>query len=210
MHFSTKTKIHNAFGFKAWNPDPKTGIIRQVPLWSENALGMALRKRLDRMHQGEEYDHSVGPPWHFFCRKRALGSWTMQMVWEKNLLVTSGILASAQILGEVGAEVGWKWLEIGTGVVAADVGDTLLGSPVITDGMARADVTPTVTVETSNTLRLDGTFGPNGGAAKAITEAGDFNIGTNNTIDMLARTVFSVKNIDPSGSIQAIYDHLIS
>jgi hypothetical protein len=131
------------------------------------------------------------------------------MIYEPNLLVTSGILASAQILGEVGAEVGWKWLEIGTGATGETIGDTLLDITVVTDGMARADVTPTVSVVTGDTLRLDGTFGPNGGSSKAIVEAGDFNIATNNTIDMLARSTFGVKTIDPAGSIQVQYDHLI-
>jgi hypothetical protein len=183
--------------------------MKPIPLFKENTIGRALRKYLDKLHAGEEYDHSVGPPWHHFVQKRrACGIWTTDMVWEPNLLVTSGILLVAQLIGEVGSEVGVKWLEIGTGSTAPVIGNTLLETPITADGMARGAAT--VTVQTSNTTRLDYTFGPNTGSSKAVTEAGDFNNATANTIDMLARSTFSVKNIDNGGSIQVIYDHLVS
>ncbi len=200
-----KHRIGDAFGFRAFHGDGTP-----IPLFKENALGRAIRVRLDKMHSKEPYDHSKGPPWHLMLQKRrACGIWTTEMVWEPNLLVTSGILLAAQVLGAVGAEAAVQWLEIGTGTTAPVIGNTLLET-VITTPAAMARNASTVTVQTSNTTRLDSTFGPNSGGSKAVTEAGDFNIATNNTIDMLARSTFGVKNIADNDSIQVIYDHLIS
>ena len=174
-----------------------------VPLWCENRVGRWLRRTL-----------RLSARWHkCLYVPHVLGQWGMECI-EPNLLVTAGKALVASRINGAGSEAAVTFLEVGTGTTAADAADTLLETPILaaTDAAFNrqaATVSRETTTTTNDTARLDTTFGP-AGTTHAVTECGAFNNTTENTVDMLARSVFTVKNIDSGGSLQVIYDFPVS
>jgi pyrrolidone-carboxylate peptidase len=100
-----------------------------------------------------------------------------------NLVVTVGKNFIASRMKDT-TDAAMSHMAIGTGTVAADVGDTTLGAEA-------GRVALTSTTVTTNNVEYVATF-PAGTGTGAITEAGLFNAASAGTL--LCRTVFSVIN----------------
>ena len=111
---------------------------------------------------------------------------------EKNIITATGLAHMANRISGVTAPAAMGWMAVGTGAVAAAVGDTLLGAEV-----ARVALSPAVslvtTTQSNDTIQYQATFAAGTGTG-ALTEAGVFGVVTANTGPMLNRLVFSVIN----------------
>jgi hypothetical protein len=103
----------------------------------------------------------------------------------KNLVVTSGkTFIASRMIGASATVMGW--MELGTGVTAAAVGDTTLQTAISGSRVALTSGT-----SSTNVVTYVASF-PAGTGTGAVTEAGVFNASSAGT--MLCRTVFSVVN----------------
>lgn len=203
-----------------------TGVLRfiprdaqgnQLPIWKETRAGRFLRLMENRLHAGEAVEPGRGPEWHHFLRKgkwaRFCGTWALEPLVSTNLLVTAGKAVVASVINGADAEPAVTYLEVGTqdtpGPLITQVD---LEAPILTATDAtfnRQAATVTREAPTNTTSRLDTTFGV-ATAAHAVNEAGDFNNSADDTPEMLARSIFTVINISIGGSLQVVYDHLVS
>jgi hypothetical protein len=131
------------------------------------------------------------------------GHWTNSMT-IANLITNAGAAGVASRINGSGAEAAFTYIAIGTGAVAAAVGDTTLGAEITTGGGARANSTASrVTTDVTNdTARLVNTF--NFTASFAVTESGVLNAATVGTL--LCRQVFSAINVANGDSLQITWD----
>lgn len=117
---------------------------------------------------------------------------------KKNIIVAGGLAhIASRMVGTAQPVMGW--IEVGTGVTAAAVGDTLLQTYI---SGSRTATTPTIvtTTQTNDTVQHVATLAAGIGTG-AITEAGLFNVVTQNTGLMLNRLVFAVIN---KGALDAL------
>jgi hypothetical protein len=104
-----------------------------------------------------------------------------------NLVVTAGKNHIADQLSSTPGDAAMGWMAIGTGVSAAVVGDTLLGTEIDRNAL-------TSRTDAGNVVTYVGDWAAGDGTNAAITEAGIFNVVTANTVKMLARAVFTAIN----------------
>ncbi len=195
-----------------------------IPLWCENSAGKLLRRKANAYYRAKakrDHIYAASDEWlqklyQTWLYKPWLGHWDYESI-NANLVTDDGFALVASRINGADAEAAVTFLEVGSGTTDPAAGDTLLETPILnaTDsGMDRQAATATrqTTTATDDTARLDTTFGPSVGSGhpRAITEAGAFNIATENTVEMLGRTEFTVKNIDSGGSLQVTYDFPVS
>lgn len=110
-----------------------------------------------------------------------------------NLITSAGKAGAASRLNGSGAAAAFTYLAVGTGVSAAAVGDTTLGTETVGSGLTRANATASLvtTSVTNDTAQLQYTFTVTG--TVAITEAGILNASSSGTL--LCRQVFSAVNV---------------
>lgn len=110
-----------------------------------------------------------------------------------NLITSAGKAGAASRINGSGAEAAFTYLAIGTGVGAAAVGDTTLGTELASLGLSRANATASrvTTSVTNDTAQLAYSWTASGSAA--ITEAGILNAASTGTL--LSRQVFSAVNV---------------
>lgn len=121
-----------------------------------------------------------------------LGKWASSMNIH-NLITNAGAAGVASRINGSGAEAAFTYIAVGTGVAAAAVTDTTLGTETAASGLSRASATVSrVTTDVTNdSARLTTTFTVTG--TKAITESGVLNAASVGTL--LARQVFSAVNV---------------
>lgn len=132
------------------------------------------------------------------------GTWRLAKS-NSNLITNVGFAAMASRENGSGGEAAFTYIAIGTGVVAANVLDTLLGSEITTNGGQRAAAavsrsTTSVTNDTANhvvTYTFTGAF--------AVTESGLFNAAGANAGTLLARQVFAAVNVVNTDAIQVTW-----
>jgi hypothetical protein len=109
---------------------------------------------------------------------------------EKNIITATGLAHMANRISGVSAPAAMGWMAVGSGAVAAAVGDTLLGAE-----LARVALTVSLatTTQANDTIQYVATFAAGSGTG-ALTEAGVFGVVTAATGPMLNRLVFSVIN----------------
>lgn len=134
-----------------------------------------------------------------------MGSWSSSKL-HANLITNAGKAAVASRINGSGAEAVFASIGQGTGVTAANVADTALGTEVTASGgaasgvhvVAGATASRTTTTVTNDTATFVGTVSITG--TIAVTESGVFNATTNGTL--LARQVFSAINVVNGDSLQ--------
>jgi hypothetical protein len=102
----------------------------------------------------------------------------------------------------------FDWIALGTNATAASATDTVLGAEITSDGGERSSASGSrvTTSVTSDTAQLVNTFNFTG--TLAIKESGMFNDA--NSGDMLARQVFSTKNVGNGDSLQVTWKIAVS
>ncbi len=128
-----------------------------------------------------------------------LGSW-QQSLNVSNLVPTVGKAGVASRINGDGAEAVFTYIAVGTGVTAADPGDTTLEAEIASDGLSRAagSASRSTTDVADDTAELTKTFTVSG--TKAVTESGVLNAGAAGTL--LNRQVFSAVNVVSGDSLQ--------
>ncbi len=112
-----------------------------------------------------------------------------------NLVVTAGKNHIAAELSAAGT-TDMGWMEVGTGAVAAALGDTALGAAIATTGRQ----TLTSRTSATNVVTYVGDWAAGAATNAAITEAGIFNASAAGT--MLARAVFTAINKGASDTLK--------
>jgi len=119
-----------------------------------------------------------------------------------NTITRTGI---AEVAGLINEETsgGFKWIGVGTATAAATASDTALGTELTGDGLARSTATCSrITTDTTNdTAQLVHTF--TASDSHAVTEAGIFDASAAGV--MLARQVFTAKNMENGDTLQITY-----
>lgn len=95
--------------------------------------------------------------------------------WKYNLTMNAGLAVFAGLAGNVGSQIAWGWLALGTSSTAVSASQTTLSAEITDTGLQRAAATVTriTTNQTNDTLQLSKTFTATG--TKAIEEVGYFN-----------------------------------
>lgn len=120
----------------------------------------------------------------------------------ENLVVTAGRDYIAARMTDTGQPVDMSHMAVGSGAVAAALGDTTLGTE-----LGRVALTGGEGAPSTNTIVYTATF-PAGTGTGALTEAGVFNDGTTGT--MLCRTTFSTVNKGADDSVTITWTVTIS
>lgn len=119
-----------------------------------------------------------------------------------NLVVTTGKNLIANRMQTTPTFPAIGWMELGTGVTAAAIGDTTLQTVIAASRTALTSATVT-----NNAIAMVCSFGPGVGTG-AVTEAGTFNAAAAGT--MLGHTVFSVINKGASDTMTITWTTTIS
>lgn len=117
---------------------------------------------------------------------------------EENIIVATGLAhIASRMAGTAQASMGW--MELGTGTTGELVGNTLLETYIVG---SRTATTPSIvtTTQTNDTVQHVAEFAPGIGTG-AVTEAGIFNVVTQNTGTMLNRITFAVVNKGANDSL---------
>ena len=111
----------------------------------------------------------------------------------KNLMTNAGFAGAASRLGGSGAEAVFNYIAVGTGVVAANVADTTLGTETAASGLSRVAGTMSrvTTTQTNDTSQATNTFTVTG--TVAVTESGLLNAASGGVL--LCRQVFTAVNV---------------
>jgi len=120
----------------------------------------------------------------------------------KNLITTVGKNWIAARQKDAGTPAQISHIACGTGVVAAALGDTTLGTEI-----ARVALDTAGGTVSSNVVTYSGTFLPGTGTG-ALTEIGLFNAASVGT--MVSRAVFAVKNKEAGDTITFTWTHTAS
>lgn len=118
----------------------------------------------------------------------------------KNLITNAGFGGISSRVNGAGAQAAFTYIAVGTGVVAANVTDTTLGTETAASGLSRAAATCTqvTTTVTNDTAQQVVTFTVTG--TVAVTESGVLNAASAGTL--LCRQVFSAINVVSGDSLQ--------
>lgn len=130
--------------------------------------------------------------WYAFLLSPFLGHWADSRKIH-NLVTNAGAAGVASRINGSGAEAAFTFIAVGTGVVAAAVTDTTLGTETAASGLSRVAATASrVTTDVTNdSARLATTFTVTG--TVAVTESGVLNASSVGVL--LARQVFSAVNV---------------
>lgn len=116
-----------------------------------------------------------------------------------NLVTNAGFAGAAGRLMGSGSPAAFTYIAVGTGVVAAAVTDTTLGTETAVSGLSRVagTVSLVTTTVTNDTAQVTTTFSVSG--TVAVTESGVLNAASAGTL--LCRQVFSAINVVSGDSL---------
>lgn len=118
-----------------------------------------------------------------------------------NIYTDAGITGTAERAGGIGGTAAFDWVAVGTSATAAGAGDTMLIAEITTGGLARAQVTPTLSG--TDTLRNFKAFSAS--ASFTVAEIGVLNAASAG--DLLGRNVLApTKSVDSGDTLNATYD----
>ena len=131
-----------------------------------------------------------------------LGKWQISKL-VSNLVTNAGAAGVASRINGAGGESAFTFIAVGTGVAAAAVTDTALGTETTASGLSRVAGTASrsTTDVTNDTAELTTTFSVTG--TVAITESGALNAASAGVL--LARQVFSAVNVVSGDSLQVTW-----
>jgi len=111
----------------------------------------------------------------------------------KNLITNAGFAGAASRIGGAGSEAIFNYIAVGTGVTAANVSDTTLGTETAASGLSRVAGTMSrvTTTQTNDTSQATTTFTVSG--TVAVTESGLLNAASSGVL--LCRQVFTAINV---------------
>lgn len=169
------------------------------PLFNENKFGnIILKVARNLIKEPITADGVVKKGWlnHLSAYGIQLDGITGKWGYKKrvsNLLTSAGKAGLASRINGNGAEAVFTYVAVGTGTVAAAIGDTTLGTESAASGLSRAAgtasrITTTVTNDTAQVLKAFTVTG-----TVAVTEAGLLNAASVGTL--LARQVFAAINV---------------
>lgn len=162
------------------------------PIFQENVLAKALLKKgyLSPTWINRDYGIFISP---------FLGSWKSEKV-IGNLITNAGFALAAGLLNGSGSPAAATFIAVGTGVVAANVTDTTLGTETAASGLTRAAGTLSLvtTGVTNDTAQILKSFTVTG--TVAVTESGVLNASSSGTL--LCRQVFSAINVVNGDTLQ--------
>jgi hypothetical protein len=170
------------------------------PIFQENKLAVTL---IDKGYLSPRWINSfIG---RIVSHTRILGYWSNEKD-AHNLITTVGNAAVAGMINGVGGVATFASIGQGTGVSAAAIGDTTLGTEVTAGGagasgvhvIAAATASLVTTTGTNDTAQFVGTVSET--ATIAVTESGVFNATTNGTL--LCHQVFTAVNVVSGDSLQ--------
>ena len=178
-------------------------------LFAVNKLGKAI---LERARKGYSLYNEDGSPKTGLRARLAFnglqipgltGHFTKSLT-ISNLITNTGMAGVASRINGDGSEALFNYIAIGTGVVAADVTDTTLGTEITTGGGSRAVATlsRTTTDVTNDTATHVLTY--NFTATFAVTESGLLNAAAAGVL--LCRQVFTAINVVNGDSLQVTWD----
>ncbi len=161
------------------------------PIFQENALCKALLKAglLSPRWINSAFGSVIHPFFGTYGTKKVIG----------NLITNAGFALAAGRLNGSGSPAAATYIAVGTGVVAAAVTDTTLGTETSTSGLARVNGTVSLvtTTVTNDTAQVTTTFTVSG--TVAVTESGVLNAASVGTL--LCRQVFSAINVVSGDSL---------
>lgn len=145
--------------------------------------------------------------WYAVFLTPFLGGWANSRL-VSNIITNVGMAGMASRINGADGVAAFTWIAIGTGTVAAAVGDTALGAEITTGGGARANstVSRVTTTVTNDTAQNQHTYTFT--APFAITESGVLNAGTAGVLS--ARQVFSAVNVVNGDSLQITWRKRVS
>ena len=120
-----------------------------------------------------------------------------------DVITTVGKNIVAELIGGVDANADFDYLAVGTDGTEAVAGDTTLGAEITDSGLARAQITPSVT---TNVLSLVKTWTATG--AKTVQECGVLNAASSGTL--LAHSDFDAISLTTDDQLQVTYEITIS
>lgn len=127
------------------------------------------------------------------------------ILWESeftNTITNAGFAVLSGLAGNVGSEVAFTYLALGTSSTAPAASQTALGGEITTNGLGRASATVTqeTTTQTDDTLQLYKLFTATG--SSTVEEVGIFNDASAGT--MLGRALTGTKSLS-SGNTLGLY-----
>jgi hypothetical protein len=128
--------------------------------------------------------------------------------WMNNTIANSGLGVVSGLVGNVGSEVAFTYLAVGTDSTAESAAHTALQAEIVDTGLARAAATVTqeTTTQTDDTLQLYKVWTATG--TKSIEEIGAFNDATTGT--MLGRKLTGTKTVNNTETLTATYQFIFS
>jgi hypothetical protein len=113
-------------------------------------------------------------------------------------------VVSSMIGSDITTGVAWDYIGIGTSGISAVATQEILGSERLRENTTTSQQT---TSTADDTARFIGSFAISG--THAIQEAGIFNVATQETGSMLARTTFTALNVISGDAINATWDVIV-
>jgi sugar (pentulose or hexulose) kinase len=126
---------------------------------------------------------------------------TIDVTHKDNIIVNAGFDLICDALGAVSRPASIGYIGVGTGVVAAAVADTALGTQTLRQAATYAHTAGTKVFTMTTTFAA-------GAATAALTEAGVFNAASAGT--MLDRVIFPVINKGAADTLQAVFTFTLS
>ncbi len=162
------------------------------PLFQENFLTTFLLKKgiLSPLWINGKWASVLAPFLGYYSTSRSIA----------NLITNAGRALVSGLINGSGTPAAATYIAVGTGVTAAAVTDTALGTETTTSGLARAagTVSLVTTTVTNDTAQVTKTFSVTGSVA--VTEAGLLNAASAGTL--LCHQVFSAINVANGDSLQ--------
>jgi hypothetical protein len=167
----------------------KNGNIK--PIFQQNALyTLGMKKGILSPYTYQKYGGILSP---------FLGHWS-KTAKVANIMTAAGLALVAGRINGSGSPAAATYIAVGTGVTAANIADTALGTELAVSGMSRAagSVSLVTTTQTNDTAQITVTYTVTGSAA--VTESGVFNAASG--VTLLCRQVFSAINVANGDSLQ--------
>ena len=193
---------------------PWPGLSREVNLWRLKNLPN-LWRGLWRVVLFRAISRLTGHPFHYgalwLTIKHADGSETPLGLASLRVVTTAGATKIVDFLRALDTiAAGFKYHGFGTGGTAEAAGDTALVTEETTQyAVDNTRPTGSQTNNGATVYRTVGTYSPDSGGTRAITEHGIFS--ANSGVTLLDRSLFSVVNIVAAqDSLQATYDFTVN
>jgi hypothetical protein len=162
------------------------------PIFQDNSFAQLL------FHKGLLSPHWI-TKWFAPLIAPFLGYWSNEKV-VSNLITTAGRGLISGLINGSGSPAAATYIAVGTGVVAANIADTTLGTETAASGLSRAAATVSLvtTSVTNDTAQMLKSFSVSG--TVAVTESGVLNASSVGTL--LCRQVFTAINVVNTDTLQ--------